>query len=92
MPKQKQNIMRKVMYFLLGIGLVVLTSATTVSVMTVKPATPKSVVTLTGNLTTVSKQILKHSKNGYVVKFATQSQGQYVGEEYTRCLVVMEKY
>lgn len=91
MPKQKQNIMRKVMYFLLGIGLVVLTSATTVSVMTVKPATPKSVVTLVGNIEVVSKQILKHSKNGYVVKFATQTQ-VYSGIEYTRCLVVMEKY
>lgn len=92
MPKQKQNIMRKVMYFLLGIGLVVLTSATTVSVMTVKPATPKSVVTLVGDVNEMSRQILKHSKNGYVVKFGTQSQGQYAGYENTRCLVVMEKY
>lgn len=92
MPKQKQNIMRKVMYFLLGIGLVVLTSATTVSVMTVKPATPKSVVTLVGDVNEMSRQILKHSKNGYVIKFATQSQGEYGGYEKTRCLVVMEKY
>lgn len=91
MPKQKQNIMRKVMYFLLGIGLVVLTSATTVSVMTVKPATPKSVVTFSGNVKSVSKQILKHSKSGYVVKFVTQTQS-YNGNNDSYCLVVMEKY
>ena len=33
--------MKKAFYFILGIALVILTSATTVSVMTVKPAPPK---------------------------------------------------
>lgn len=33
--------MKNIFYFLLGLLLVVLTSATTVSVMTVKPETPK---------------------------------------------------
>lgn len=84
--------MKNVFYFLLGIALIVLTSATTVSVMTVKPATPKSVMTYVGNINNCSKQIRLYSQRGYVVKFMTQSQGSGYGYEDTRCLVVMEKY
>ena len=36
--------MKKAFYFILGVSLIVLTSATTVSVMTVKPANPKYIV------------------------------------------------
>ena len=36
--------MKNVFYFLLGIALIVLTSATTVSVMTVKPEIPKQTI------------------------------------------------
>lgn len=84
--------MKNVTYFLLGIALVVLTSATTISIMTVKPATPKSVVTIVGHVSKVSKKILEYSRKGYIFKFGTQSQGNYNDYEDTRCLVVMEKY
>jgi hypothetical protein len=84
--------MKNVFYFLLGIALIVLTSATTVSVMTVKPATPKSVMTCVGDINHCSKQIRLYIQRGYVVKFISQSQGQYSGYDETRCLVVMEKY
>ncbi len=84
--------MKNVTYFLLGIALVVLTSATTVSIMTVKPAKPKSVVAITGNTNKVSQKILEYSRKGYIFKFGTQSQAQYTGYGNTNCLVVMEKY
>lgn len=84
--------MKNIFYFLLGIALIVLTSAATVSVMTVKPATPKSVTSFVGNTKQCSKHIMEYSKRGYVVKFMTQSQGSYNEYNQTRCLVVMEKY
>jgi hypothetical protein len=84
--------MKNLFYFLLGISLIVLTSATTVSVMTVKPATPKSIATFVGDINQCSKYIREYSQRGYVVKFMSQSQGQYSGYDETRCLVVMEKY
>jgi hypothetical protein len=84
--------MKNAFYFVLGIALIVLTSATTVSVMTVKPATPKLVMTYVGDINHCSEQIRVYSQKGYTVKFMTQSQGQYSGYDETRCIVVMEKY
>jgi hypothetical protein len=84
--------MKNVFYFLLGIALIVLTSAATVSVMTVKPATPKTVMTYVGTAKECARQIGAYSMDGYIVKSVTQSQGQYHGQEYTHCLVIMEKY
>ena len=65
---------------MLGLCLVILTSATTVSVMTIKPATPKHVVVFTRSSSTDEPAIiLKYSKKGYIVKVAEN-------------IVVMEKY
>ena len=72
---------------MLGLCLVILTSATTVSVMTVKPATPKSVISFYGYKAypeSVVDKINKYSKNGYIVK-------EMVGSDYTY-IIVMEKY
>ena len=90
--QQKRYIMKSAFYFLLGIALIVLTSAATVSVMTVKPATPKAVMTYVGTPKECSRQIGAYSVDGYIVKFISQSQGEYSGQEYANCLVVMEKY
>lgn len=84
--------MKNLFYVLLGVLLVVLTSAATVSVMTVKPAIPKSIMTYTGDTRQCAKRIVEYSKMGYIVKFVSQSQGQYVGYENTNCLIIMEKY
>jgi hypothetical protein len=82
--------MKKIMYFLLGIGLVVLTSATTVSVMTVKPATPKSTICFTTNYQSVSSKIISYSNVGYSVKFISGITDRYEGQNFVT--VVMEKY
>lgn len=68
-----------------GILLVMLTSATTISVMTVKPATPKATIVVSGWSTLELNQNIKpFLKNGYVVKNISAGDG-------TR-IVVMEKY
>lgn len=76
--------MKHVIYLLTGILFVILTSATTVSVMTVKPAVPKEVFTYEfqsyGELQNV---IHKKHKEGFIVKFATV---KYSG------ILIMEKY
>jgi hypothetical protein len=77
---------------MLGIALIILTSATTVSVMTVKPATPKYVVVkefTNANYDDVqAKYIRKMIKKGWVLK--SQS---LAGIQYTFYgIVVMEKY
>ena len=89
---KNNKILKNLFYVLLGISIIILTSATTVSVMTVKPATPKSIMTYTGNTNQCSQKIIEFSKKGYIMKFGTQSQGQYNGYTYTTCLIVMEKY
>lgn len=60
--------------------------------ITVKPAMPKSIVVLTGTTIECKKEIASYYKQGYVVKTQTQSQGEYVSEVNTHCLIVMEKY
>jgi hypothetical protein len=78
--------MKNAFYVLLGIALIVLTSATTVSVMTVKPAKPKSVIvriTRYGNDT--NGFIYTYVKQGYIVKSSD-------GDGSGNWLVIMEKY
>jgi hypothetical protein len=82
--------MKNVSYFLLGIALVVLTSATTVSVMTVKPATPKSTICFTTKYQSVSSEIISYSTRGYSVKFISGITDRYEGQNFVT--VVMEKY
>ena len=84
--------MKNAFYFMLGIALIILTSATTVSVMTVKPATPKYFVvkefTDADYKDVQAKYIRKMIKKGWVLK--SQS---LAGKQYTFYgIVVMEKY
>lgn len=84
--------MKNAFYFMLGIALVILTSATTVSVMTVKPATPKYFVVKEFRDADYgdeqSEYIEKMIKKGWILK--SQSLG---GKQYTIYgIVVMEKY
>ena len=72
---------------MLGLCLIILTSATTVSVMTIKPETPKSVIVLQsswGTIDKTQKDILNYVKQGYIVRST-------VGVD-TRALIIMEKY
>ena len=76
----------------LGIALVILTSATTVSVMTVKPATPKYFIVKEFNDADFgdvqAEYIEKMIKKGWILK--SQSLG---GKQYhIYGIVVMEKY
>lgn len=81
--------MKNVFYLILGIALVILTSATTVSVMTVKPAKPKATIVLDSNLgqSNIKELIYHYIKEGYIVKSiaGTPHYGHY-------WIVVMEKY
>jgi len=75
--------MKNILYFILGICLVVLTSATTVSVITIKPAKPKSTVFIYFNST---KDVKPYLEKGYIIKIVSK------GNEFTTGHVVLEKY
>ena len=81
--------MKQVFYFILGICLVVLTSATTDSLMTVKPSNPKEVLVLTtdAGMGSIKRKIYHYVKSGYIVK-SIEGTSQY-GHSW---IVVMEKY
>ena len=64
----------------------ILTSATTVSVMTIRPDKPKSIVVDTMNRIDVQNFTYKYFKKGYVIKIVTAP------NEVGNCIVVMEKY
>jgi hypothetical protein len=87
--------MKNVFYFLLGITLILLTSATTISVMTVKvdtpvnvkPVKPVSIATFYQNgvnADIICQRIREYSAKGYIVK-------SMVGSDFN-IIVVMEKY
>jgi len=78
--------MKNTFYVLLGIALIVLTSATTVSVMTVKPAKPKSVIVkITRYAEDTNKFIYTYVKQGYTIKSSD-------GDGDGNWLIIMEKY
>lgn len=74
---------------MLGLCLVILTSATTVSVMTVKPATPKSVISIYEDADKINSKILNYCNKGYIVKQLSFSMN---GNGTREAIVVMEKY
>ena len=79
--------MKNALYFLLGLSLIVLTSATTASIMTVTPAKPKSVIVFSSYSTAdVRDQIRASSNLGYIVKSCNANSAGGLW------LVVMEKY
>ena len=78
-----------ILIFLLGIFVTISIAATVpnTGLLTVKPATPKSVISFYGyraSPESVVDKINKYSKYGYVVK-------EMVGSDYTY-IIVMEKY
>lgn len=85
--------MKNTFYFMLGIVLVILTSATTVSVMTVKPAKPK--LTLVKSFLSeigseqVAEYIKNQVKNGYILKSV---EGANNGKYQSTWIIVMERY
>lgn len=80
--------MKHILFLILGILLVILTSATTVSVMTVKPATPKSVIVFNNNdIDETQYKIKEYTKKGYIVKTISSN-----GDYHKSWIVVMEKY
>lgn len=81
--------MKNLFYFVLGLCLIILTSATTVSVMTVKPATPKSVISIYEDADKTNSKILNYCNKGYIVKQLSLSIN---GSGVRKAMVVMEKY
>lgn len=84
--------MKNILYFILGIFLVVGISATTVEVMTVKPAIPKQVVVINTTAYDVKKEILKYHSQGYIVKSITCSYSNKYSRYDSVLFIVMEKY
>ena len=76
--------MKNIFYFILGICMIILTSATTVSVMTIKPSTPiNTVVFYEYNSFLIPKRIESYIKKGYILK-------SIYGDRFP--IVVLEKY
>lgn len=82
--------MKNLFYLILGIVLVTLVSATTVSIMTVKPAKPISTTCFTGYGEGVKSQILNYASQGYILK-QIEANG-HTQAQFTYYVVVMEKY
>jgi hypothetical protein len=85
--------MKKAFYFILGVSLIILTSATTVSVMTVKPETPKQFIIKSfiyeADSEDVAKYIKVQMKQGWILKSV---EGANYSRDYSCWIVVMEKY
>jgi len=74
-----------ILIFLLGVFVTISIAATTTSLMTIKPAVPKSVIVKTFYIPTKAELFIKQKiKEGYIYKSA------YAENSYW--LVVMEKY
>lgn len=78
--------MKNLFYFVLGLCLVILTSATTVSVMTIKPAIPKQVIVKALYKRDFTDFTYKYVKLGFKIHTVTSI------NEYDDLVVVMEKY
>ena len=78
--------MKNTIYLILFVIGMILTSATTVSVMTIRPDKPKSIVVDTMNRIDVQNFTYKYFKKGYTIKIVTAP------NEVGNCIVVMEKY
>lgn len=77
---------RTILGAVLVLALMIMVSATTVSVMTVKPAKPVSTMSAYDDAEVVNNKILQYSKQGYIVKDLTFDSGRRYA------MVVMEKY
>lgn len=85
--------MKNVFYFILGIAVVILTSATTVSVMTVKPQPPRIYMVKNFNglwdSNKVATYINQQMKEGWELK---EVEGANQGQYDSSWIVVMQKY
>lgn len=81
--------MKNLIYFFAGIILVTLVSATTVSVMTIKPETPKGIVVFSGDDDYCKSTTIYYSKKGYIFKHSSQSASKYGNPTI---FVIMEKF
>ena len=82
------NFMKNIIYLILFVIGMVLTSATTATIMTVKPAVPKSIITFYyDNPKDIQININKYIKNGYIIKIIAAN-----GDYHKTYFVVMEKY
>ena len=85
--------MKNTFYFMLGITLVILTSATTISVMTVKPVQPKLFMVKTFSYQEDSDGIgifiKEQMKKGWILK---EVEGTNDGKYASTWVVVLEKY
>ena len=85
--------MKNLFYFIVGVIFITLISATTVSVMTVKPQTPKLFIvqnfSFQNNSEPVSRFIQEKLKQGWILK---QVSGSNDGRYRSCWIVVLEKY
>ena len=80
--------MKNITYIFLFVIGMILTSATTATIMTVKPAVPKSIITFCyDNPKDIQININKYIKNGYIIKIIAAN-----GDYHESYFVVMEKY
>jgi hypothetical protein len=81
--------MKNTIYFIAGILFTALISAGTISVMTVKPATPKGVIVLTTDIgsSTIEADIKEYVRKGYILK-SLAGNSKHGGS----WIAVMEKY
>jgi hypothetical protein len=88
--KIKVNIMKNLIYVLLGALLILSTSVTTATIMTTRPATPKYFVVKAfyDGPKEQSDYIRKMMKDGWILKSQSLCGRQYS----TQGIVVMEKY
>ena len=85
--------MKNIFYFIGGVFFITLISATTVSVMTVKPQVPKSTIVkpiraMFGIENDIADFVKEKVKQGYVVK----SIAIIDDESWSKGVIVMEKY
>lgn len=85
--------MKNLFYFIAGVLFITLISATTVSIMTVKPATPKATIVkdfraVYGLEQEMRTFILSKVKEGYIVKSVSMMDD----ETFSKGIIVLEKY
>lgn len=78
--------MKNTIYLILFIIGMILTSATTISVMIMRPDKPKSIVVDAVHRIDVQNFTYKYFKKGYIIKIVTAP------NEMGMCVIVMEKY
>ena len=78
--------MKNTIYLILFIIGMILTSSTTVSVMTIRPDKPKSIVVDSIHRLDIQNFTYKYFKKGYIIKNVTSP------NDSGMCIVVMEKY